>query len=91
MGSENQRASRTSRRHIPEDDTLQNHRCENLKSYKHYLHEQYVTPGSLPAGDDFVDFWPQSEAVLSDLASGLCVSRCTAISSWAVVVFALRV
>jgi hypothetical protein len=24
---------RTSRRHIPEDDTLHNHRCENLKSY----------------------------------------------------------
>jgi hypothetical protein len=22
----------TTRRHIPEDDTLQNHRCENLKS-----------------------------------------------------------
>jgi hypothetical protein len=25
---------RTTRRHIPEEDTLQNHRCENLKSYK---------------------------------------------------------
>jgi hypothetical protein len=25
---------RTTRRHIPEDDTLQNHRCENLKSYE---------------------------------------------------------
>jgi hypothetical protein len=24
---------RTTRRHVPEDDTLQNHRCENLKSY----------------------------------------------------------
>jgi hypothetical protein len=24
----------TTRRHIPEDDTLQNHRCENLKSGK---------------------------------------------------------
>jgi hypothetical protein len=24
----------TTRRHIPEDDTLHNHRCENLKSYK---------------------------------------------------------
>jgi hypothetical protein len=31
--SANQRAS-TTRRHIPEEDTLQNHRCENLKSYK---------------------------------------------------------
>jgi hypothetical protein len=25
---------RITRRHIPEEDTLQNHRCENLKSYK---------------------------------------------------------
>jgi hypothetical protein len=25
---------RTTRRHIPEDDTLYNHRCEYLKSYK---------------------------------------------------------
>jgi hypothetical protein len=24
---------RTTRRHIPEDDTLHKHRCENLKSY----------------------------------------------------------
>jgi hypothetical protein len=24
----------TTLRHIPEDDTLHNHRCENLKSYK---------------------------------------------------------
>jgi hypothetical protein len=24
---------RTTRGHIPEDDTLQNHRCENLRSY----------------------------------------------------------
>jgi hypothetical protein len=24
---------RTTRRHIPEENTLQNHRCENLKSY----------------------------------------------------------
>jgi hypothetical protein len=24
---------RTTRRHIPEDDTLHIHRCENLKSY----------------------------------------------------------
>jgi hypothetical protein len=28
---------RTTRRHIPEDDTLQNHRCENLKSYNDEL------------------------------------------------------
>jgi hypothetical protein len=25
---------RTTRHHIPKDDTLHNHRCENLKSYK---------------------------------------------------------
>jgi hypothetical protein len=25
------------RRHIPEDDTLHNHRCENLKSYTEIL------------------------------------------------------
>jgi hypothetical protein len=25
---------RTTRRYIPEDSTLNNHRCENLKSYK---------------------------------------------------------
>jgi hypothetical protein len=28
---------RTRRRHIPEDDTLHNHRCENLKSYMFYI------------------------------------------------------
>jgi hypothetical protein len=28
---------RTTRRHIPEDDTLHNHRCENLKSYAIYF------------------------------------------------------
>jgi hypothetical protein len=28
---------RTTRRHIPEEDTLQNHRCETLKSYKESL------------------------------------------------------
>jgi hypothetical protein len=27
-------AQRTTRRYIPEDSTLHNHRCENLKSYK---------------------------------------------------------
>jgi hypothetical protein len=39
--SKNQQASRwqgatqqTTRRHVPEDDTLHNERCENLKSYK---------------------------------------------------------
>jgi hypothetical protein len=26
-------SQRTTRRHDPEDDTLHNHRCENLKSY----------------------------------------------------------
>jgi hypothetical protein len=27
----------TTRHHIPEDNTLHNHRCENLKSYKMIL------------------------------------------------------
>jgi hypothetical protein len=27
---------RTTRRHIPKDETLQNHRCGNLKSYKYF-------------------------------------------------------
>jgi hypothetical protein len=34
---------RTTRRHIPEDDTLHNHRCENLKSYKEYCVMGYDT------------------------------------------------
>jgi hypothetical protein len=29
---------RTTRRHIPEEDTLHNHRCENLKSYIDFLY-----------------------------------------------------
>jgi hypothetical protein len=32
---------RTTRRHIPEEDTLQNHRCENLKSYMFNLFTKY--------------------------------------------------
>jgi hypothetical protein len=28
---------RTTRRYIPEDGTLYNHRCENLKSYNEYF------------------------------------------------------
>jgi hypothetical protein len=28
---------RTTRRHIPDDNTLHNHRCENLKSYEENL------------------------------------------------------
>jgi hypothetical protein len=30
-------AQQITRRHIPEDDTLHNHRCENLKSYRDVL------------------------------------------------------
>jgi hypothetical protein len=29
----------TTQRHIPEDDNLHNHRCENLKSYKAILRQ----------------------------------------------------
>jgi hypothetical protein len=32
--SEQASGKRTTRRHIPEEDTLQNHRFENLKFYK---------------------------------------------------------
>jgi hypothetical protein len=43
---------RNTRRHIPEDDTLHNHRCENLKSYigsiwlehlHHSVQAKYIT------------------------------------------------
>jgi hypothetical protein len=34
---------RTARHHISEDDTLYNHRCENLKSYKLLLFETCVS------------------------------------------------
>jgi hypothetical protein len=33
---------RTTRRNIPEDDTLQNHRYENLKSYKFYFIRLFI-------------------------------------------------
>jgi hypothetical protein len=33
---------RTTRRHIPEEDTLQNHRCENLKSYIFNLNAKII-------------------------------------------------
>jgi hypothetical protein len=32
---------RTTRRHIPEDDTLHNHRCENLKSYIVHSYQRF--------------------------------------------------
>jgi hypothetical protein len=35
---------RTTRRHIPEEDTLQNHRCENLKSYRAKMHFTSQSP-----------------------------------------------
>jgi hypothetical protein len=35
---------RTTRRRIPEDDTLQNHRCENLKSYRDKAFGKYMYP-----------------------------------------------
>jgi hypothetical protein len=33
LGYDTVEFQRTTRCHIPEDDTLHNHRCENLKSY----------------------------------------------------------
>jgi hypothetical protein len=35
---------RTTRHHIPEDDTLHNHHCENLKSYIIFLISDYEIP-----------------------------------------------
>jgi hypothetical protein len=37
QSSEQATTQRTTRRYIPEEDTLQNHRCENLKSYKELM------------------------------------------------------
>jgi hypothetical protein len=34
----------TTRRHIPEDDTLHNHRCENLKFYKKFVNIWWSLP-----------------------------------------------
>jgi hypothetical protein len=36
-------SQQTELRHIPEDDTLHNHRCENLKSYVEYIVTQFDT------------------------------------------------
>jgi hypothetical protein len=49
---------RTTRRHIPQDDTLNNHRCENLKSYIYHLvsdrsGEVVITPASDARGSGF--------------------------------------
>jgi hypothetical protein len=49
---------RTTRRHIPEDDTLHNHRCENLKSYtvqntvskQNFMKYKEITVETLKAG-----------------------------------------
>jgi hypothetical protein len=38
---------RTTRRHIPEEDTLQNHRCENLKSYTLIFNNLYKREGEI--------------------------------------------
>jgi hypothetical protein len=36
-------SQQTTRRYIPEDYTLHNHRCENLKSYLKYLIYAYIS------------------------------------------------
>jgi hypothetical protein len=36
-------SQQTARRHIPEDDTLHNHRYENLKSFTVYIYFSSVT------------------------------------------------
>jgi hypothetical protein len=40
--SETSVASQTTRRHIPEDDTLHNHRCENLKFFTKYYQDDEI-------------------------------------------------
>jgi hypothetical protein len=48
--SETSFLTRLTRRHIPEDDILLSHRCENLKSYKSeniYTHVHAADLGSL--------------------------------------------
>jgi hypothetical protein len=46
---------RTTRRYIPEVDTLHNHRCENLKSYKE--NEYHLDPvyGALPPHPEYAN------------------------------------
>jgi hypothetical protein len=47
----------TTRRHIPEDDTLHKHRCENLKSYtKIYFTSQFRVPNFHENGDSVSSF-----------------------------------
>jgi hypothetical protein len=41
-------SQQTTRRHIPEDDTLHNHRCENLKSYILELSPVHTFPSCFP-------------------------------------------
>jgi hypothetical protein len=44
---------RTTRRYIPEDDTLQNHRCENLKSYMYRICLELNDKGEKHISTDF--------------------------------------
>jgi hypothetical protein len=51
---------RTTRRHIPEDDTLQNHRCENVKSY-------VLTTACVPSTTEFSALFFLTFCFLTDL------------------------
>jgi hypothetical protein len=44
---------RTTRRHIPEDDTLHYHRCENLKSYKRNTIEEILNSCTMSLVKDY--------------------------------------
>jgi hypothetical protein len=49
---------RTTRRHIPEDDTLHNHRCENRKSYSVVLCPQNESPPKINyKGGEKIGMW----------------------------------
>jgi hypothetical protein len=52
----------TSRRYIPEDSTLHNHRCENLKSYMNL----FTSPGE-GVGDSFLGLLERANLILNNL------------------------
>jgi hypothetical protein len=53
-------SQRTTRRHIPEDGTLHNHRCENLKSYSTscLINEHPSSPGDR---NKSIIFWKRKD------------------------------
>jgi hypothetical protein len=64
---------RTTRRHIPEDDTLHNHRCENLKSYIEVIIVKFDTGDLLKCIDTF-QFWLKSDSNKDTLHSSVGIA-----------------